>query len=389
METTAHRAVLSEIAAPPGGWPSLARELVEVRFFMDRGELDEAFELLAILRERHPGHPELTEFKRGAPDGKPRPDTQVNRVVDSVLSGSAALNDAIPRRAAPTWNDPRADAAEPEAEAEAAPPAASDDSVTQVRKRVVRRNEEHQAGSFPTVAEAEAEAESEASASSSKHTKVQMVVPPASPPGRKRRVRSITNRQHAPVPVEGSVQSGTIVDDDDDAEEMTRQHVVPEGLREEIDPSKPLVSLEPTGTPTSTTRPEPTVPPTTEPAAEEVAAEPASAEPTPAEPVPDGHVRPLPAVEPQMTVAVPTLQPAAPYRGTEGEATAEAGDPAPPSRRRGRNVVRKRAIKARKRSGAHEVVEQSGEGTEDGQRRRRARPVRFGQHVLGRLGGKD
>ena len=162
--------------------------------------------------------------------------------------------------------------------------------------------------------------------------------------------------------------------------------------------SQPLVSLEPAVTPMSTTRPEPTVPPANppvaEPAAPAVAAEP-EAQP---EPEPDGHARPLPAIEAlpldegtsQMTVAVPTLQPAAPYRGSEN--AAEGGDPAAPARRRGRNAVRKRAIKARKRSGAHEALGQPGtesEGEAEGGRRRRRRPVRFGQHVLGRLGGKD
>ena len=108
METTAHRAELAEVAAPPGGWPSLTRELIEVRFFMGRGELDEAFELLGVLRQRYPGHPELAELSRGAGDRGPRPDTQVNRVVDSVLSDSAGLSSSMPRRSAPTWNAPAA-----------------------------------------------------------------------------------------------------------------------------------------------------------------------------------------------------------------------------------------------------------------------------------------
>ena len=110
METEAQRAEIADVAAPPGGWPNLSRELVELRFYMDRGELDEAFELLTILRDRHPGHPALTEFKRSSEDERPRPDTQVNRVVDSVLAGSQSLNSAMPRRSVPQWKGPKAGA---------------------------------------------------------------------------------------------------------------------------------------------------------------------------------------------------------------------------------------------------------------------------------------
>jgi hypothetical protein len=107
METAAEQAERVEVAAPPGGWPSLSRELVELRFFLDRGELDEAFELLSILRERHPGHPALVEFGRDPGARKPRPDTQVYRVVDEVLAGSASLSaSSLPRRTVPQWNAP-------------------------------------------------------------------------------------------------------------------------------------------------------------------------------------------------------------------------------------------------------------------------------------------
>lgn len=107
MESAAEQAERVDVAAPPGGWPSLARELVELRFFLDRGELDEAYELLSILRERHPGHPALADFHREPAGRKPRPDTQVYQVVDAVLADSASLSaSSLPRRAVPQWNAP-------------------------------------------------------------------------------------------------------------------------------------------------------------------------------------------------------------------------------------------------------------------------------------------
>jgi hypothetical protein len=113
METAAEQDERIHVAAPPGGWPSLARELVELRFFLDRGELDEAFELLSILRERHPGHPALVELAREPAARKPRPDTQVYQVVDAVLADSSALGAALlPRRAVPQWNAPVTDDAD-------------------------------------------------------------------------------------------------------------------------------------------------------------------------------------------------------------------------------------------------------------------------------------
>ncbi len=107
MENTALRAKMSELAAPPGGWPSLARELIEVKFFMDRGELSEAFEMVQVLRQRWPGHPELRELHDLTPSSRPKKiHTQVNRVVDAVLANSADWNDKPVRRAAPRWQAP-------------------------------------------------------------------------------------------------------------------------------------------------------------------------------------------------------------------------------------------------------------------------------------------
>lgn len=110
LETDVDRAERVEVAAPAGGWPSLSRELVELRFFLDRGELDEAYELLSILHQRHPGHPGLVDFNRGPATHKPRPDTQVYQVVDAVLADSSSLSaSALPRRAVPQWNAPVVD----------------------------------------------------------------------------------------------------------------------------------------------------------------------------------------------------------------------------------------------------------------------------------------
>jgi hypothetical protein len=127
----------AEIAPPPGGWPSLSRELVELRFFLDRGELDEAFELLEILHKRYPGHPALVEFNREPGANKPRPDTQVYQVVDAVLAESSSLSAAsLPRRAAPQWNAPVAEDAEEgkKTRAHAAVPLGSDDDEPTSRR---------------------------------------------------------------------------------------------------------------------------------------------------------------------------------------------------------------------------------------------------------------
>jgi hypothetical protein len=110
IETVAEQAERADVAAPPGGWPNLARELVEMRFFLDRGELDEAYELLSILHQRHPGHPALVEFIREPAARRPRPDTHVFQVVDAVLADSSSLGaSSLPRRSVPQWNAPVTD----------------------------------------------------------------------------------------------------------------------------------------------------------------------------------------------------------------------------------------------------------------------------------------
>ena len=105
LENTQIRAKLAEIAAPPGGWPSLTAELVELRFFVEQGQLDDAFELLSILQKRHPGHPALSDFARRAEPGKS--DIEVGELVESLLASSADLAGKALRRAAPKWEAPQ------------------------------------------------------------------------------------------------------------------------------------------------------------------------------------------------------------------------------------------------------------------------------------------
>lgn len=107
MENTELRGRVATMAAPPGGWPSLARELLEVRFFLDRGDVGEAFEMVQLLRQRWPGHPQLEEFHGMSRSARPkRVHTGVNEVVDAVLAGSADWAAKAPRRAAPQWQAP-------------------------------------------------------------------------------------------------------------------------------------------------------------------------------------------------------------------------------------------------------------------------------------------
>lgn len=105
LENTQMRAKLAEIAAPPGGWPSLTAELVELRFFSEQGQLEDAFELLSILQKRHPGHPALTDFARRAEPSKA--DTEVGELVESLLASSPGLAGKMLRRGVPTWDAPQ------------------------------------------------------------------------------------------------------------------------------------------------------------------------------------------------------------------------------------------------------------------------------------------
>ncbi len=105
MENTEMRARMSELAAPPGGWPNLTSELVEVRFYLQQGLFDDAYELLSIMQKRYPGHPQLNELSR-RPKPSRRVDTGVLALVDSVLAESANLVAKVPRRAAPHFQAP-------------------------------------------------------------------------------------------------------------------------------------------------------------------------------------------------------------------------------------------------------------------------------------------
>ena len=107
MENTDVRARVAEVAAPAGGWPQLSAELIEVRFFLQRGQLDEAYDMLSILQRRYPGHPELADFARRGGTGY-RADPQVEALVDETLAGSSSLAGQVLRRRAVQWDAPAA-----------------------------------------------------------------------------------------------------------------------------------------------------------------------------------------------------------------------------------------------------------------------------------------
>ena len=108
MEHTEIRARLAEVAAPPGGWPNLAGDLTEVKFFLKQGQLDEAYDLLSILQRRYPGHPDLADFARSS-EAAPPPDAEVENLVDTVLAESSTLGGKLPRRRATPWDAPSSD----------------------------------------------------------------------------------------------------------------------------------------------------------------------------------------------------------------------------------------------------------------------------------------
>ena len=105
MEATNSRAKVAEVSAPKGGWPNLDREMTEVRFFLEQGQLDEAYELLSVLQRRYPGHPALADSERSG--RRIKADTSVHNVVDDVLASSSTLAGKAPRRRATTWDAPR------------------------------------------------------------------------------------------------------------------------------------------------------------------------------------------------------------------------------------------------------------------------------------------
>jgi hypothetical protein len=111
MENTQIRARVAEVAAPDGGWPNLASEMLEVKFFLQQGELDEAYELLSILQRRYPGHPELADLPRVGL-GR-RADADVEKLVDDVLADSASLAGKAARRRATVWDAPSVGKREP------------------------------------------------------------------------------------------------------------------------------------------------------------------------------------------------------------------------------------------------------------------------------------
>ncbi len=335
MEREAHRAERAQVAAPPGGWPNLSRELVELRFYMDRGELDEAFELLTILRQRHPGHPALAEFRRTPEGQKPRPDTQVNRVVDSVLAGSQSLSSALPRRSVPQWKAPAAER-KSEAPRKRTSPEARKRKSPEARKR-----------KSPEARDSKPD----------KTIEGRPPMPRKEPPAVRKRVVRSDGTPGALQPAGTPHKFGR---------QVTDKHLgaVPLSTPGGAPLAHPSGSSEDSG-PDAITKPEP------------IAKTPAKLDPA--------ALAQRPPLDPAdarsgVTIAVPTLQPPAPYRDEEGDV---------PQRSRAKaakSVARKRSLKSQKRTGKQAIAEQQRQA--QGQPRRPVRGTSFGQHVLGRL-GKD
>lgn len=107
MENTDIRARVAEVAAPSGGWPNLSAELLEVKFFLQSGRLDEAYEMLSILQRRYPGHPELADFARSTTKAA-QSDPHAEEVVNEVLADSSTLAGQVLRRRAVKWGAPAA-----------------------------------------------------------------------------------------------------------------------------------------------------------------------------------------------------------------------------------------------------------------------------------------
>lgn len=136
METTEHRARILEAAAPPGGWPNLTSELVEVRFYLQQGLFDDAYELLSILQRRYPGHPQLVDLAR-KPKAATRVDTGVLALVDAVLAESVNLVAKIQRRQAPKWQAPSAPGPD-RTQVHTAVPASSGPATTKAAKSTTK-----------------------------------------------------------------------------------------------------------------------------------------------------------------------------------------------------------------------------------------------------------
>ena len=358
MENTALRAKMSELAAPAGGWPSLARELIEVKFFMDRGELSEAFEMMQVLRQRWPGHPELRELDDLTPSSRPKKiHTQVNRVVDAVLANSADWNDKPLRRAAPRWQGPAGSTGDGRTQGHVAVPAAEVDEDAKtlappgsggVNKRIhapdsprLTRRGHQVPGPFPVIpvinpsfrdaAEAEA-AETEGAGGKTGRQPVVAVPPVRTAPKQKSgKQRTTTAGRKAAKTTTGGRRT------------TTGKSKAAVGSVQARDDSGRVVA----------------------PADKKVVADPQWG-------TPRGH-----------TIAVDALQPAAPFADEDEIDTvrqkADDGAPAQPRKKKGSNKKAKAPSK-RKRPAADDSPE-SEEKRKDQARRRAAK---FGQNILGR-----
>ncbi|MBK6922063.1 MAG: hypothetical protein IPH07_32005 [Deltaproteobacteria bacterium] len=397
MENTEMRARMTELAAPPGGWPNITSELVEVRFYLQQGLLDDAYELLSIMQKRHPGHPQLSELVR-RPKPSKRVDTGVLALVDTVLAESANLVAKVPRRAAPQFQAPspgspnRTDVHAP------VEPAARSSSSTRARTG--------KTGSQPTSAPAPKPVASPSPIESSRAART------ASNAGTPRTTtRAPSGSQSAPTGPQAQAQARSEGEPIPVARERTRIYRTvdaPGAVRQ-----APPIAVPPSSASTrAASGSHPTTPETAGPAVSGSIASRSSGAHTPvaAQPVPRVRIDPpkggtqiRPVPQTGNTMVVDALQPAAPFAGgeavaegdeadgaIEAEANAEA-ESAVSSSRRARGEKRRRrnadapAAKPAPAPAPAPSESATAGASPDAEESPRRRRTTFGEHVLNRL----
>jgi hypothetical protein len=343
METTEHRARILELAAPPGGWPNLTSELVEVRFYLQQGLLDHAYDLLSILQRRYPGHPQLVDLAR-KPKASTRVDTDVLALVDAVLAESVNLVAKMPRRQAPKWKAPSAPgpdrtqvhstvAQRPEAAAKSTarepPPKPTTATARDSGKHATARD----SGKHATARDSGKHATAR---DSGKHaTATRDAAKPATTTGKQKHAAKTGGQKATQRPAPMSASSK--------AKSGPQTAATTTGRR----PLAPVV-------------PPPAASPRGRTELYKLGDAPTHGGATPPSPASTGH-----------TMVVDALQPAAPWQPPADEAAA-----APTEAKRGAKTGRKRPPEDEARTG--EAASSNGEGS----RKRRAA---FGEHVLNRL----
>ncbi len=358
MEHTEIRARVAEVAAPPGGWPNLTGDLAEVKFFLRQGQLDEAYDLLSILQRRYPGHPELADFARSA-DATAKPDAEVEDLVDSILADSSTLGGKVPRRRAATWEAPESEPVERrgrklttahEVVRAALIEDVDEEVTTNPRGKVIvaeyAKNPRPRRKSVPKV----------------ERTNVFEAVPPKRPVARMKLEKKMPPAEVKTPPVR--VRPTITIDDEDDAPTVSHPAKVPAAPV----PPSPAASV--------------------------------SMPPTRATPAP--RKKPADAAQPARTMAVQSLQPAAPYLETQQHTMAvDALQPAAPFQGEAPEAfeARKEQIKrATSKTGRRRRVSAvKGKGKPSAKKKRRLPPrdgeapdkpqgTAFGAGVLARFG---